>query len=354
MRDNHQQPGLTRYEQFPKVELHIHLEGAIPHEVLWELIRKYGGDRTVTSIEKLRDRFTYRDFPHFIDTWVWKNGFLREYEDFSFIASEIARDLARQNVRYVEAFYSPGDFRRRGLDPGRITEASRQGLDQVPNIEVALVADLIRDHGPDLGAMMLAAVNDVREYGVIGVGIGGSEQQFPPEAFAEVFEQARNLGFHTSAHAGEAAGPESVWGAVRALRVERIGHGTRASEDPTLVDHLARHKIPVELCTISNLRTGAVQSIKEHPARLYFERGIPISINTDDPTMFGTSLAEEYVTLEEELGFRPDEIESIILQSIETSWLSEERKQTLRKRFEAEFADLGDRGRSIPPANEKA
>src|SRR5262245_32636342 len=149
---------LTYFQRLPKVEVHLHLEGAIPLPSLWRLIEKYGGDPEVPTIAVLQSRFRYRDFLHFLQTWVWKNQFLREYEDFSFIAAEVARDLASQNIVYAEAFYSPGDYHRRGLDPQRITEAIRKGLRQVTDIEVALITDLIRDHGPDRGQVTLDAI----------------------------------------------------------------------------------------------------------------------------------------------------------------------------------------------------
>src|SRR5512140_1824254 len=133
-------PERAWYERLPKVELHLHLEGAIPYDALWQLVQKYGGDPSVESQQTLVSHFQYHDFPHFIETWLWKNGFLREYDDLTFIAEAVARDLAAQNIRYVEAFYSPPDFFKRGLTTGRITEAVRKGLDRVRDIEVALVA----------------------------------------------------------------------------------------------------------------------------------------------------------------------------------------------------------------------
>ena len=227
------------YERVPKVELHLHLEGAIPVEALWQLVQKYGVPEDVPNLAALQKKFVYRDFPHFIKTWVWKNQFLREYEDFSFIAEAVARDLAAQNIRYVEAFFSPGDFARFGLTPDRLAVAIRAGLRRVQDTEISLVADLIRDFGPSIGAHVLQRVNDVRdEAGIIGIGIGGSEQSHPPEPWRDVYEQARSLGLRTSCHAGEAAGPESVWGAISTLRADRIGHATRAVEDPALVEHL--------------------------------------------------------------------------------------------------------------------
>jgi adenosine deaminase len=330
---------MSWFESVPKVELHLHLEGAIPHPMLWHLVCKYGGDPSVPTPEALERRFRYRDFTHFIRMWAWKNGFLREVEDFTLIAEAVARDLAGQNVRYAEAFYSPTDFCRHGLGVQELTCAIQAGLDRVPEIEVALVVDFVRDGGPERAARTLAEVNEVR--GVIGVGIGGLEHEYPPEPFAGIYERARRLGFRTSAHAGEAAGAESVWGALRALRVDRIGHGTRAREDEALLDDLAKRGTPIEMCPLSNVRTGVVGSLREHPIRDYFERGIVVTVNTDDPKMFGNSLAQEYALLESELGFSRDEIRALILNGVRASWLPEDRKQALVETFVNDPAWLG-------------
>jgi adenosine deaminase len=329
------------FERLPKVELHLHLEGAIPPEALWELFQKYGGDPAIPTWSYLKRKFVYRDFRHFIQTWNWITSLLRQYEDFTFAAHAIARDLERQNIRYAEVFYSPPDFLPAGLEPQRLTEAIRDGLRRVPGVEVALVFDLVRNFGPEQGARMLACANQVRDLGVIGVGIGGAENGFPPEPFAPVFRRARELGFRTSAHAGEAAGPASIWGAIRTLEVDRIGHGTRAVEDPVLVDYLAARKIPLELCVLSNVRMCVVPDVRRHPAHAYFQRGIPLSINTDDPTLFGNSLAEEYAVLCSELGFTQKDVLLLIEQGIEASWLPETRKGELLAQYRTEFAPLG-------------
>ncbi len=214
------------------------MEGAIPLDALWELVTKYGGDPDVPSLAALADRFAYRDFPHFIQTWHWKNRFLREYEDFAFIARRVGEDLASQGVRYAEVFFSPPDFERYGLEPQNLAEQIRSGLDDVAGIRVALVADLVRDTGPEQADRTLERVSEVRDCGVVGIGLGGSEHEYPAARFKEVFAKARRLGFRTSAHAGEAAGAESVWAAAMELEADRIGHATRAVEDPKLVDFL--------------------------------------------------------------------------------------------------------------------
>ena len=170
---------MSWFDRLPKLELHLHLEGALPHEALWELVQKYGGDPQVPDLAALERRFRYRDFAHFIETWTWKNGFIREYEDFSFLAEAVARDLSRQNIRYVEAFYSPSDFTRYGLGTQRITDAIRSGLERVPEARISLVADLVRDHGPERAASTLNELIEVRDLGVIGIGIGGNEAAFP-------------------------------------------------------------------------------------------------------------------------------------------------------------------------------
>lgn len=324
------------FDRVPKVELHLHLEGAIPLEALWQLIQKYGGDSSIPGLVALERKFEFHDFPGFLEIWAWKNQFLREYDDFALIAEAAANDLARQNIRYVEAFFSPLDFLHHGLQTQRLTEAIRKGLSRVTGIEIALVADLVRDHTPEKAALTLAEVAEVRELGVIGIGIGGAEHKYPPEPFEHVYREARRLGLHTSAHAGEAMGAESIWGAIHSLNVDRIGHGTRAEEDHSLVDYLAEYKIPLEMCPISNVRTGVVKSIVAHPVRRFFEHGIIVTVNTDDPMMFGNSLAEEYLLLEESHGFSSDEIRYLILQCIRSSWLSEERKKPLVESFRSD------------------
>jgi len=325
-------------QRIPKVELHLHLEGAIPHDALWQLMEKYGGDPTCPNRELLAQRFQYRDFSHFIETWLWKNTFLREYEDFTLIAEAVARDFVAQNIRYVEAFYSPRDFRMHNLTPQRLTEAIREGLSRVPEVRVQLVTDLIRDLGPESADVTLSQVNEVRNCGVIGIGIGGGEQMHPPEPFADVYERARDLGFRTSAHAGEAAGPESVWGAIRSLEVDRIGHGTRAIEDPLLLDYLSESQLPIELNPISNVCTNVIESIADHPFPHYLKRDLMICINTDDPKMFHNTLADEFSELQQNFGISRNDIRRLIMNGIQSSWLSDEEKKALDGEFRAEQA----------------
>lgn len=321
-------------KKLPKTELHLHLEGAIPFECLWQLIEKYDQQKEVGSIEKMKEKFQYSDFPHFIETWVWKNQFLKEYEDFEFIAEKVAEDLRSQKYHYAEVFYSPGDFLKFGLQPQEISESIRKGLNKVSGVKINLITDLIRDFGPERGMRVLEQINEVKELGILGVGIGGSEQDFPPQAFTEVYVRARKLGFKTAAHAGEAAGAESIWGAVKDLKVDRIGHGTRAFEDEKLVQHLIEKQIHVEMCPISNLRTGVVDKVKSHPIGDFFKRGMNVSVNTDDPKMFNNDMCMEYEYLVEAFDWGVDEIVQLERSSIQSSWLKETEKNILLTQLE--------------------
>ncbi|MBN1797744.1 MAG: adenosine deaminase [Spirochaetales bacterium] len=336
---------MEKYNSFlktlPKIELHLHLEGAIPLETLWELIKKYGGHKELdNNIENLNKRFLFKDFPHFIETWIWKNQFLKEYEDFEFIAHGVAKDLSGQNIRYAELFFTPGDHTEKGLELGRIVESVAKGMAaREKEIELSLIYDLCRDFGPEKGMEQLEKIKDLKSYGIIGIGIGGSEQLYPPEPFKKVYEKARAYGFRTTAHAGEAAGADSVWGAIRELKVDRIGHGTRSYEDQDLVAYLKETQLPIEVCPLSNVRTGVVNSVTEHPVKSYFKEGLNICINTDDPKMFNNSLEQDYLCLIDELGFSLDDIKLLLYNAVAASWCDDKKKRQLK----SEIADFYDK-----------
>ncbi len=321
-----------RYDAAPKVELHLHLEGAIPMATLWGLIESHGGDPSVPDLSALERRFAYRDFPHFIDTWWWMTGFLRTEDDFTVAAEAVARHLAEQNIVYAEASFSPTDFERHGLTPQQMGVAIRQGLDRVPATRVVLNVDLVRDPGPERAETTLDAVLEVSsEADVRGITIGGSEQDHPPEPFAAVYRRASEAGLRLTAHAGEAAGPESVWGALRSLGVERIGHGVRSVEDPALVDHLVAKEIPLEVCPTSNLRTGVASSWEDHPVHTLLDAGANVTISSDDPTFFHCSVAEEFRKLSRYGG---RSMEKMTLAAVEASWLGDVERFELADRVQ--------------------
>jgi adenosine deaminase len=334
-------PDTVRFiRQMPKIELHIHLEGAIPVNSLWELVVKYGGNKSISGPQQLNERFRYKDFPHFIDTWRWKNQFLREYEDFTFIAREVAKDLISQNIRYVEMFYTPSDHFYKNIELQKLTEAINEGISYYSDeIDIFLIADLCRDTGPVAGMSVVQGLIEMKDSRVIGIGIGGSEHKYPPEPYRDVYEKARLYGFGTTAHAGEASGAESIWGAVKELRVDRIGHGTRAFEDTSLISYLKEEETPLEMCPISNVRTGVVSSIENHPVRDYFDWGLNVFVNTDDPKMFNNSMDDEYISLIEKCGFELADIKRLVLNSINAAWCGDDKKKQMISEVEKHFTD---------------
>jgi len=336
-----------RIEKFidamPKVELHLHLEGAIPHETLLAQIRRKGTEPSIRTVDDLKAKLTYTDFPSFIDLWIWKNTFIQHEEDFGEIAYAMLRGLSRQNVKYVESFYAPGDYSRFGLSTEGITECVIAGKERARSdfgIRCELIVDLIRDHGPEIGMKRLDEVTPYLGKGVIGIGIGGSEQLFPAGPYAEVYREARRRGFRLTAHAGEVAGADSIRSAIEDLGAERIGHGLTAYEDPEVVDMLKARRIPLEMCIISNSRTGVCPSVKEHPIRDYFREGLVVTVNSDDPSMFSSSLTDEYLALSRHLGFTLDEVKQVALNAARASFLPAGEKAELVSTFESEWADL--------------
>jgi adenosine deaminase len=343
--------GTGKIEDFiramPKAELHLHLEGAIPHETLLHQIRRKGTEPSIRTVEDLKAKLTYTDFPSFIDLWVWKNTFIQDEKDFEDIAYAMLEGLSRQNVKYVESFYAPGDYGRFGLSTEGITECVIAGKERARRdfgIRCELIIDLIRDHGPEIGMKRLDEVTPYLGSGVIGIGIGGSEQLFPARPYAEVYEEARRRGFRLTAHAGEVAGAESIRSAIEDLGAERIGHGVRAYEDPDVVAILKERGIPLEMCIISNSRTGVCPSVSDHPIKAYFRQGLVVTVNSDDPSMFSSTLTDEYLALSRDLGFTLDEVKQVGLNAVRSSFLGDEDKHGLISLFEDEWSDLQPRG----------
>ncbi len=325
------------FDLAPKVELHLHLEGAIPLDTLWEIIESHGGDASVPTRKALGRRFEFRDFPHFIDTWWWMTGFLRSEDDFTQIAEAVARHLAEQNIVYAEASFSPTDFERHGLTPQQLGIAIRRGLDRVAGTRVVLNLDLVRDSGPQRGSATLESVLKIAvEADVRGITIGGSEQDHPPEQFASVYRKAAEAGLRLTAHAGEAAGPASVWGAIRQLGVERIGHGVRSVEDPVLIEYLVEHRVPLEVCPTSNIRTGVATGWDEHPIHQLIAAGVNVTISSDDPALFDCSVASEFRTLS---GYGTKSMEELTMAAIQAAWVTEEERFELVEMVRAWWAE---------------
>ena len=331
----------------PKAELHLHLEGAMSPRTVLALARKNRVTLPAMSESALLDFFRFRDFDHFIDVFVTICECLREPADFTRVVTEIGAEAARQNVRYQELHFNPEPhLRRRGIAFTDLLAAMNAGRDHVRErwgVELRWIADGIRDaeSGPasvDITVDMIAGLPPAA--GVVALGLGGNEVGYPPEWFVAPFARARAAGLHVVAHAGETTGPETIVASLDLLGAERIGHGLSAIADPALVARLARERIPLELCPTSNLRTGVVRRLSDHPLRALDAAGVMITINSDDPPLFGTTLTDEYRLLAGGFGYGPDDIDRIALQSVTASFLPQAERAALASEFRAQTARL--------------
>lgn len=286
----------------PKAELHLHLEGSAEPETMREL------DPSL-ALDEVRARYQYQDFAAFIESYKWVLGHLRRPEDYALIARRLLEKLAAQNVRYAEITISAGVILWRRQEFAPVFAALREEAAQSP-VEVHWVLDAIRQLGAEHAMQVAKLAAEYAGQSVAAFGIGGDEALGPVEWFDGVFQFAREAKLHLTIHAGETMGAESVWGAVR-LGAERIGHGIRAVEDPRLLEHLREDDIPLEICISSNVATGAVRTLKDHPVRRIFDAGVPIVLGSDDPAMFHTTLEREYELAARVFGFTDDELRGI-------------------------------------------
>lgn len=332
----------------PKAELHVHLEGSIQPATLLTLARRNGVTLPAESIEGLRAWFRFRDFEHFVAVYLAITRCLRTAADYELIAYEFGAEMARQNTRYAEITFTPGtheamgiphDVYFSGLEHGRARARADFG------VEMRWIFDIVRNIPDPVRRMAAAdyttgvAIED-RQQGVVALGFAGLERGFAVAPFAPFFERARTAGLHVIPHAGETAGPESIWDAIRLLRAERIGHGVRAIEDPTLVGYLAEHVLPLEVNVSSNLRLGIYPDLASHPLPRLLAAGVPISVNSDDPALFNTTIGDEFAQLAGPLGFDAATIEQIALNGLRYSLLPLDQRAALEKQMQAELPEL--------------
>ncbi len=338
-------------EAMPKVELHVHLEGSIRPSTLLTLARRNGITLPAEDLEGLRAFYRFTDFDHFIRIYFTISQCLRTPEDFSLIAYEFGHDMARQNVRYAEVTFTPHtNVTNTGLPFEEILAALNDGRGQAWadfGVEMAWVLDIVRGV-PESQKQVAAWAAAAQDRGVVGLGLGGTERGNPPEDYAEAFALAHEAGLHSVPHAGEVAGPESVWGALCTLGAERLGHGVRCIEDPALLETLRERQVPLEVCPTSNVRLGVYPSYSEHPLRRLWDLGLYVTVNSDDPPMFNTDLVAEYQALVDHMGFRLAELERLSLAALWASFLPTSRKEALDRAFRAEFAELGKPARKEP------
>jgi aminodeoxyfutalosine deaminase len=341
---------IARYlQEAPKAELHVHLEGAIRPETLLILAKRNQVTLPVTTVEEARAWFKFRDFPHFVEIFFAISRCLKTADDYELIAYEFGAEMARQNVRYAEVTFSastheyslrvPHDTYFGGLLRGR----ERAKIDF--GVEMRWVFDIVRDI-PDEPARKkraeyttTVALQDMHE-GVVALGLGGAEVNRHPEEFAPYFEKALAGGLHSAPHAGETVGPASVWGALRTLGAQRIGHGVRSIEDAELVAHLVREQIPLEVCPHSNICLGVYSSLAEHPLPRLYAAGVPVSVNSDDPPLFHTTLNDNIHTLHDPFHFSLDTIDDILLNGVRHSFMTAEQKRKMEAEFRSELRRL--------------
>jgi aminodeoxyfutalosine deaminase len=282
---------------YPKIELHVHLEATVGPQTLLEIARRNDHPLPTDTVEGLAELYRYRDFDHFMEVWTLTTNALRRYDDFRQIVVDYAEEARRHGAVYIEGIFSPIERAWRGVDWDEIFAGYCDGAQQAREshgVEVRLTPDITR------GAPLEDAFEAVRyaikyhHRGIVGIGLGGEENLYPPEPFAPAFRAAKAGGLASVPHAGEVMGTASVRGALEALGADRLRHGIRAADDPGLVREIAGRGTVLDVCPLSNLRTGAVASLAEHPLPQLVAAGVHCSISTDDPAMFDTDLSRDY------------------------------------------------------------
>jgi aminodeoxyfutalosine deaminase len=318
----------------PKVELHVHLVGSAPVETVLSLARRHPDRGVPTSAEGLREFYVFRDFPHFIDVYTAVSRLISEPEDIADLIRGVAANLAAQNVRYAEFQFGPYAFQRTGMPDAVITEALDAGARDAlakHGVRIGWIVEFPGQSAGDYARTALRLALESPPAALAGFGIGGIEAGRAPytAVIRDVFGAARAAGLHRVPHAGETTGPGCVWEAVEHLHAERIGHGIRSLEDPSLVDYLAERRLPVDVSPTSNVCTRCVPSIAGHPLREMIEAGLLVTLNSDDPPMFGTSLSNEYLVAGRDLGFSPAELAELAANGVRASFLAGAEKEAL-------------------------
>lgn len=326
----------------PKAEIHVHLEGATAPDASYAIARRNAVDLPVSSLEEWKRYFDFRDFPHFIDVYRNTVDTIRTTDDLALMVAQFYVDQARQNVRYSECFISMSLHLRR-LTAGEILDALAQGIERgqtVSNARVAFIADISREDPHTQSDVLDLALWGQRRGLIIGLGLGGLEKEFPPHLFRETYARARDAGLHVVAHAGEAAGWESIREGIDELKIERIGHGIRIVDSDDYAAVMREQQIPFEVCPISNYSIGSTPLDQPHPIRRMLDLGLRCTLNSDDPAMFSANLAAQYSLLSTQ-GFSWDELWQLNRQTLDATFLSDREKAEYGREWEAFAASLG-------------
>jgi aminodeoxyfutalosine deaminase len=319
----------------PKAELHLHLEGSIEPSTLFELRQRHG--ETAATVADVEQPYNFTDFAGFLNAFKEITGHLHAPEDYELVVYRLMERLKGQNILHAEVTVSVGVCLWREQDFPAIFEGLERGREHGEKefgVSLLWIFDAIRQFGAEKAQPVLDLAIRFRERNVAAFGIGGDEVKGPAELFLEVFARAADHGLHLVAHAGESAGPESIWGALN-LKAERIGHGLTAGQDPELIEELSQRQVPIEICVTSNLRTGCCADIAQHPVRRYFDEGLMLTLNTDDPAMFRTSLTNEYRLVQQHFAFTDDHIRELARNSFEASFLAPEKKLEFLNLFDS-------------------
>lgn len=323
----------------PLVELHRHLDGAVRLETILDLGLKHGLPLPAHDLEGLRPHVQVTEpqpgVMAFIAKFHWMTAVLVDYNAVRRIAYENVEDAFREGIDYIELRFSPWFMAQpNGLDPHGVTEAVVDGVrsgERDFGVSVRLIGILSRTYGPEVAHLELEALLSQKDH-ITALDLAGDEANFPPEWFVEHFRRGREAGWHITVHAGESAGPQSIWNALRLLGAERLGHALRAIEEPALMDHLAEHGIGIESCLTSNVQTSCVPDYASHPLKGFLERGLRATINTDDPGISGITLRYEYEVAAPQAGLSPDQIRQAQANALEVAFLSAEEKEALRRK----------------------
>src|SRR6202140_1450765 len=319
----------------PKAELHLHLEGSIEPSTLLQLRQRHAMEgASLADVEQL---YNYKDFAGFLSAFKDVTGHLRTPEDYELITYRLMERLKSQSVLHAEVIVSVGVCLWRKQDFAAIFEGLERGRQRGEkdfSVSLLWIFDAVRQFGAEKAQSVLDLAIQFHDRNVVAFGIGGDERAGPPEWFAGVYARGAEHGLHLTAHAGESAGPESIWGALN-LKAERIGHGLTAAQDPELIEELAESQVPIEICVTSNLRTGCCADLAQHPVRRYFDQGLMLTLNSDDPAMFRTSLVEEYALAQEAFGFSDEHLRELARNSFEASFLPPDKKVEFLNLFDS-------------------
>ncbi|MCG3119842.1 MAG: Aminodeoxyfutalosine deaminase [bacterium] len=334
-------------EQFiqtlPKVELHVHLEGAIRPETLLKLARRHHVALPADSLEGLKQWYVFRDFPHFAEVYQTLSKCLRTVDDIELITRDFLRGQAEQNIRHTEAtFTALTHYRNYGLPFDQQLAAinrAREWGERELNTSLLVILDIPREYAaPEEALQLVQWLAAEQPAGVAALGLGGYEVGFPVEKYQAAFELAYQTGLPAILHAGETAGPASIWSALQVGRSVRIGHGVRCLEDAALVQYLRDQQIPLEVCPSSNVCLRVVKDLASHPLPQLLAEGLYVTINTDDPPMFNTTLNEEFAKIVRQFGLTRDDLQQFVLNALCAARLPNERKLKLEKELIENFA----------------